>query len=398
MSDNVEKYGIELELLTSKFKSELKAIQNITKSVKPVEIEVGTKEIEKSTTRIKKAIKTAFDPEDTSGLLINGKKVIQGISKEFDSLKGKKIDLGNMIEMSVFKRKMSEARANMLQTAQPTSPVSTVKPFQYDTTEIQAKIGETVQSTNRMKDALVEYYAVGGRSEQFESKLMSIQAKMDSTKAKTEMLAKAFGNVKGAIATIGSIGGRALVQGISMPAKTSLKVLGKLGEGVKSIFSAPAGGIKQLLKYAMALFSLRSIYSMLSQSAREWLSGTSQTAQQLSANIQYMKYAIGSALAPVMEYMVNLAYQLLKAIQSAVYALTGFNIFANASASSMKKTAKHAKEAKKNLAGIDELTNIDSKSGSGGGAGDVAPSIDLRDVEMSTSGLIEAIKKEIGMV
>ena len=78
--------------------------------------------------------------------------------------------------------------------------------------------------------------------------------------------------------------------------------------------------------------SLQTIYSTLSNSANSWLSSQNAGAQQLQANIDYLKNSFGSVLAPVIEYVVNLVYQLMKAIQSLVYALSGVNIFANASA------------------------------------------------------------------
>ena len=62
----------------------------------------------------------------------------------------------------------------------------------------------------------------------------------------------------------------------------------------------------------MALFSLRGIYSVLSNCANSWLSSQNAGAKQLSANIEYMKYAMGSALAPVIQFVTNCVYQLLK--------------------------------------------------------------------------------------
>lgn len=106
-------------------------------------------------------------------------------------------------------------------------------------------------------------------------------------------------------------------------------------------------GLGHVMRYAMALFSLRGIYSILSNCASTWLSSQNAGAKQLSANIDYMKYAMGSALAPIIQWVTNLVYQLMKAIQSVTYALTGVNIFAKASANSYASMAKSAKKAKK---------------------------------------------------
>lgn len=151
------------------------------------------------------------------------------------------------------------------------------------------------------------------------------------------------------------------------------------------------GGIKKLAKYAMALFSIRGTYALLNSAANRWLSSSNIAAKQLSANMEYLKFAAGSSLAPIIEYLVNLIYRLLKAIQTVVYYLTGMNIFAKAFASDMKSAAGSAKEAAKALAPFDELNVIDFGSASGGGAGEVAPSIDLTKVDTNLSGLSEKL-------
>ena len=61
--------------------------------------------------------------------------------------------------------------------------------------------------------------------------------------------------------------------------------INKMGSSIKS-------GIGHVIKYAGALFSLRSIYNVLRNSANAWLSSQNAGAQQLSANIEYMKYAL----------------------------------------------------------------------------------------------------------
>ena len=150
------------------------------------------------------------------------------------------------------------------------------------------------------------------------------------------------------------------------------------------------------MKYAGALFSLQSIYSTLSGCARSWLSSQNAGAKQLSANIEYMKYAMGSAFAPVIQYVTGLIYQLMKAIQSVVYALFRVNIFAKASASSyasMAGSAKKAKEESKQLAGVhDEINNVQSNDSSDSGSGgSSSPSFDLSGIENQMSPLAQKL-------
>lgn len=182
---------------------------------------------------------------------------------------------------------------------------------------------------------------------------------------------------------------------------TAFKQMPKTGQNItrslRGMGSSLKAGLGQIFKIAGALFGLQTIYSTLRSAASTWLSSQNSQAKQLSANIDYMKYALGSTLAPVIQYIVNLVYQALKGVQSLIYALTGVNIFANASAkaySNMANSAKSAGKATKalNPGDIDEVHNIqDDNSGSGGngGAGSVMPNIDLGQVDTKLNAFLK---------
>ena len=175
------------------------------------------------------------------------------------------------------------------------------------------------------------------------------------------------------------------------------KITGRIVTKIKQMGTGFKQGLGHILKYAGALFSLQSIYSTLSGAANSWLSSQNSAAQQLNANIEYMKYSMGSALAPVIEFITNLVFQLMKAIQSLVYAFSGINIFANASAkaySSMASSAKEANKETKQLAGVhSEINNIQSNdnSSSGSGGGSVKPSFDLSQIDSQMSPLAQKL-------
>lgn len=160
--------------------------------------------------------------------------------------------------------------------------------------------------------------------------------------------------------------------------------VGKMNDGIKQ-------SIKSLSRYALALFSLSTIYSFLSSSANSWLSSNDLGAKQLSANIEYMKWAIGKSLQPVIETLVSWMYKLLQLIGMVANALFKVNIFSKASAkdfeSSKKSTAgiaKNTKETSNNLASFDKLDvlqeNKDSKSG--GGSDFTMPTTDLSGMDI----------------
>ena len=226
------------------------------------------------------------------------------------------------------------------------------------------------------------------------AKTQQISTFTSQAREKVSSLTSAFSRVGGAVNSVsGKIG--KMINFFSKGTK-------KIKDGFDSIThksnkffdgNSVTSGLKKLMKYAFALFSIRGTYALLNSAANRWLSSSSAAAQQLSANIDYLKFAAGSALAPVIEYLVNLVYSLLRGIQKVAYALTGVNIFAKATASSMASTAKSAKEAAKSLAPFDELNVIDFNKSSDGGGGGVGPSLDLSQMDDTTNSILEAIKK-----
>ena len=176
--------------------------------------------------------------------------------------------------------------------------------------------------------------------------------------------------------------------------KNSFKSLPKVTQNIYNNIKGMGAGLKSglgnVLKYATALFSLRSIYSALSGSANAWLSSQNAQAKQLSANIEYMKYAMGSVFAPVIQYVTNLVYSLMKAVQSLVYAFSGVNIFAKATASSMKNASGSAKQTSKSLSSVhSEINNVsDNKNSNTSGT----PNIDLSEVDKTPNKIIDVIR------
>lgn len=236
-------------------------------------------------------------------------------------------------------------------------------------TSLNSKLNTTKQEYNQIAGQIQE---VTSKQGVWSNAISRVKSSLKSLKNNTDNIKKSFSQLPN----------------ITMKVSTRITQMGK---GMKQ-------GLGHVFKYAAALVSLESIYGALSGVANAWLSSQNAGAQQLNANIEYMKYAMGSALAPVIQFVTNLVYQLLKAIQSVVYALTGINIFANASAKSyanMANSAKKANKETKQLVGVhDEINNIqnnDSDNGSGN-TGNIAPNIDLSKVEGIDSTIVDAIK------
>ena len=157
-------------------------------------------------------------------------------------------------------------------------------------------------------------------------------------------------------------------------------------------------GITKILRYGMALFSIRSIYGLLSNAMNSWLSGSSDGAKQLRSDIDYMKNAIGGALSPILKYIVDLLYQALGFTGALIKVFTGIDIFAGSVADYMSSTTSSAnatnKALKKQLTSFDKINklNDNSSNGAGGGSGVSLPSQDLSKIMQNYIDSAEKIK------
>lgn len=148
--------------------------------------------------------------------------------------------------------------------------------------------------------------------------------------------------------------------------------LSNIQSSIDKIGDSTSNVIKKIGKWALAVFGIRNAYMFV----RNAMGTLSQYNEQIKADTEYISYALASMLQPVIETMIQLAYKLLTYINYIAKAWFGVDLFANASAKSMNKSAKSAEKMKKSLAGFDEM-NVLNDNGSNGAMGTTAPSMDL---------------------
>lgn len=153
--------------------------------------------------------------------------------------------------------------------------------------------------------------------------------------------------------------------------------LSDVEKSIDNVGSSVSKVIKRIGKWALAVFSVRSAYSLISRS----VSTLSQYNDQIKTDIEYIGFAMATALQPVVEYLISLVYKLLGAINSIAIAWFGVNLFANATADAMNKGVKSAEKMKKSLAGFDEMNVLQDTSSKSGTTGATAPSIDLSELD-----------------
>lgn len=322
----------------------------------------------------------------------NAKRQISQLQKEIDSLQ-KKIT-GRQLKLEVTNNALDKIRYDTNQSVIKEMPEAGNKQISQETYK-KLDDNTNYQSLVKQSDKLNK------EIEKYNTLLNSAKEQMAQLRQQTSQTANSQSKMRNSVGNIKTKIGQAKNETniLTNSFNQITKITQKVTNNIKNMASGMKNGVLHILKYAGALFSMQGIYSTLSGCANAWLSSQNAGARQLSANIDYMKYAMGSALAPVIQWVTNLVYKLMKAIQSVAYALTGVNIFAKASANSyasMAGSAKKAKQETKALAGIhSEINNLqtskNSDSGSGGGTS-VAPNIDFSKVNKLPSSIIDAIK------
>lgn len=335
--------------------------------IKDITANIDVKGAAKEAQKAKKQIKEAFDPNDVSGIKFTGNigKSLDEISMKYGKLKGSSKDLHDAVALAKYRQELAKVNSELDKSQKG-------RFIGYDSTKIQSYIENYGQNNSSNKETKIEP----------DTKNLSfwdtIKAKIAQAKKAVSEFVNTTKQKSGFSKMIPQLNG---ISGLSVRIKNQIK---QWGTGFK-------GGLKHILKYAGALFSLRGIYSVLSSSASSWLSSQNAGAKQLSANIEYMKTAMGSAFALVIQYVTNLIYQFMKAIQSLVYAFSGINIFAKATASSMKNTAGSAKQASKSLSSVhSEINNVSENNGSGSGGG-TNPNIDLSQMDTQMGPLAQKL-------
>ena len=157
----------------------------------------------------------------------------------------------------------------------------------------------------------------------------------------------------------------------------------KLKSGFNNVGSSIQGAVKHVARLALGIFGLKSAFMFLRRASSDLASYD----QQYATNLEYIRYALTQMIAPVLQWIVNLAAKLLGYINAIMQGWFGINLFSRGSAENFNKmkagasgVSKAVKQIKKDLAGWDEVTMLTDQSdtGTAGGIGGIAtPNFDL---------------------
>lgn len=175
-------------------------------------------------------------------------------------------------------------------------------------------------------------------------------------------------------------------------AKSLFSKGGEMDNAVKSIGNSFGGSLKRILAFGIGIRSLYVLFNKLRKYITESIQAFAQYDTETEASISNLKSALqglklqwGAAFAPILNAVAPVLQTLISWLNTAAQAvaqfmatLTGKGTFKRAIANTGKLSsnlggaADNAKEAKKQLMGIDTLnvmndTNTDTGSGGGGG-------------------------------
>lgn len=133
----------------------------------------------------------------------------------------------------------------------------------------------------------------------------------------------------------------------------------KAKEEAKNTKNENDGLEKNIKNILLGLIGVRSVYSTIRKAMSSYLSQNEELQNKINASY----YALGSLFAPVLEYIVNLFVKLVSFINAFARALG----FAGINMSKYGAAAGKAAKQQKQLAGFDEINNLNTSDSSGTG-------------------------------
>lgn len=172
----------------------------------------------------------------------------------------------------------------------------------------------------------------------------------------------------------------------------------KVKNKIDSVGNSITKQISTIGKMAMAVIGVRTAWAGVQKA----INLAKQYSPQVSADFEYMGYALSQIVIPFIQKLVNLLYTVLSYVNAITSAWFGINLFANSSVASFKKMKESASDiadstekAQKAMQGFDEMNIQDnseaSNSNGNSGTNIVMPSYDLSTMDMEVPSWLQWI-------
>lgn len=268
----------------------------------------------------------------------------------------------------------------------------------------------------QMGSATPEYQQMEMALAAAKQQLAEMDAATSAVKANAATLPTIGERIAAAFAKAGSIIKSSVVTGLQIAAKGAKALLSytlkavvgmtKMGKSSRRTGTSFGMMIKSMLfftAFSAVLKSLKEGIDALAKSSKSF----NRTMSELKTSAAQLRNSFITAFAPILSVVVPILSTLIRKLAQAINligqffaALTGASSYTKAItqqqdyAASLDKTAGAAKEAKRQLAGFDELNVLSDSSGGGGGAAE-DPGVTFEEVpiESGIAGFADRIKE-----
>ena len=289
------------------------------------------------------------------------------------------------------------------------------KSLQYDITLTKEKIMDLEATMAGMRQngtafqmgtSTAEYQQMAASLAAAKQQMAQMDAAAGSATANASALPSVGQRIASAFARAGSVIKSSVVSGLRMAAsaagtllRNTLKAvvgMNKLGKSSAKTGRGFGSMLKSMLFFRAFSAVIQSLKTGIDALAKQ-SSSFNATMSQLKTSSAELRNSFITAFAPILSVVVPILSTLISKLAQAISyigqffaALTGAKTFTKAItkqqdyAASLKDTAGAAKEAKRQLAGFDEL-NVLSDSSSGGGGDTEDPGVTFEDVPIESS-------------
>lgn len=384
---------VKIEKVLKEFKKIAPEIKKIAKQAQESFSNINTKKmnskINQATQFMKKKIQDLKKSNSNNevAIKINNKeasKQINQIQKEISSLQ-KKIS-ERELKLSITNGALDKLREDMKQEVLKESPDISEKGLTQKTEHkmfTNSNSAQMIKESDKLNNEIIKYNCL---LDSAKGQMAQLDGETSQTAINQNKMSGFFSEFKQKVTQV-----IPNISNIKKDFNGLPKITQNMGNNIKRMGNSMKNGVKHVLKYAGSLLSVSGIYGLLGGSAQTWLSSQNVGAQQLSANIEYLKYSMGSIFANIIQYVTNLIYNLMKTVQSLVYAFSGVNIFAKATAGSMKSASGSANKTKEALRGVHTDINNMQESDNGGSGDNISPNMDLSQVDSEMNGFTQKL-------
>lgn len=312
-----------------------------------IEVDLRTKKFEQKMKNLETKLKNEeIDLEISAGETENAKRELEQANAEYNKLKKQNEDILNQIKQ---KQAEYDKLNNKLKESANGGPNLTMEEYQKHGS-LWNELGTLNDKQNQINVQLDKYNEkvekASDNLSKAELKHERIKEKIDATTSSMELLNQQEDLFE--IKQTEKIKAQQLKE-IEKSAKETEKSLKGVNKSLKSV-------VNKVVRWGLAVFGVRSAYLAI----RQAMSTLSQYDNNLSASLDYIRFALATSIKPIIDWIVNAIYTLLQYINYISMAWFNYNLFQNASVKNFNSMNKSAKKLQRTLAGFDEMNVLSS--------------------------------------